>query len=153
MYCKKNTTMSKEIKTEIQIQARPDKVWEILCDFENYHQWNPFIKKIKGETRSGSRLEVFIEPPQSKGMRFRPVVLVFKPQKEFRWLGKLWMKGLFDGEHAFELIDNGDGSTTFIHSEKFKGLLVPFLSKMLDVNTKNGFELMNYNLKRLAENN
>lgn len=143
--------MRKEIKTEIHIQARPERVWEILCDFDNYPTWNPFIKSIKGNTSVGSNLEVYIEPPQAKGMKFTPKILAFTPNKEFKWLGKLWVKGLFDGEHAFQLTANTDGSTTFIHSEKFNGILVPFLSKMLDTNTKNGFEQMNEKLKALAE--
>ncbi len=61
--------------------------------------------------------------------------------------------GLFDGEHKFELIDNGDGTTLFRQSEKFGGILVPFFNKMLDVNTVNGFNQMNQKLKELAESN
>jgi len=59
--------------------------------------------------------------------------------------------GLFDGEHKFELIDNNNGTTTFVQSEKFTGILVPLFRKMLDVNTRNGFSLMNEKLKELAE--
>ena len=68
-----------------------------------------------------------------------------------KWLGHLWFSGLFDGEHKFELIDNGNGTTTFIQSEKFKGILVPLFNKMLDKNTVNGFNDMNRKLKVLAE--
>ena len=60
-------------------------------------------------------------------------------------------KGLFDGEHKFELIDNGDGTTTFLHSEKFKGLLVGLFKNQLENNTKKGFELMNASLKNYIE--
>jgi hypothetical protein len=78
-------------------------------------------------------------------------VLAFEPQKEFRWIGHLLFPGLFDGEHRFELIDNGDGTTTFIQAERFKGILVRFLSNMLDNNTVNGFRMMNEKLKEEAE--
>lgn len=57
-------------------------------------------------------------------MTFKPTVLAFKHNKEFRWIGKLLFKGVFDGEHKFELIDNGNGTTIFNHSENFKGILV-----------------------------
>ena len=36
----------KEIKTEIIINSKPEKVWNILTNFEKYPEWNPFIKSI-----------------------------------------------------------------------------------------------------------
>ena len=141
----------KELKTEILIHATPQKIWAILIDFQNYHAWNPFIKSITGSVGVGRRITVRLEPPQAKGMTFKPKILVFEKNKELRWLGNLLCPGIFDGEHKFELIDNGNGTTTFKQSEKFKGILVPLFKKMLDINTANGFNLMNQKLKELAE--
>ncbi|WP_228479091.1 SRPBCC family protein [Flavobacterium soyangense] len=42
-----------------------------------------------------------IEPLEAKGMTFKPKVLAFETNKEFRWLGHLLFPGLFDGEHKF----------------------------------------------------
>jgi len=141
----------KELKTEILINTTPQKVWAILVDFQNYHEWNPFIKSITGNVLVGSKITVRLEPPEANGMTFKPKVLVFEMNKELRWLGNLLFPGLFDGEHKFELVDNGNGTTTFKQSEKFKGILVPLFKKMLDINTINGFNLMNQKLKELAE--
>ncbi len=71
--------------------------------------------------------------------------------KEVRWLGHLLFPALFDGEHKFELIDNGNGTTTFIQSEVLRGMLVPLFKKQLDNNTTNGFNAMNQWLKKLVE--
>jgi len=144
---------AKEIRTEILIQAPPEKVWAILTDFQRYPEWNPFIKSVTGEATVGKELAVLIAPPESSEMNFSPTVLVVEPNKELRWLGHFWFTGLFDGEHKFELIDNGDGTTTFKQSEEFGGILVWFFSSTLDVNTANGFKLMNQKLKELAEKN
>ncbi len=143
--------MAKEIKTEIQIAASSEKVWAILTDFEAYPTWNPFIKSLTGEVKVGNTITARIEPPNAKGMTFKPKVLAFTENQEFRWIGHLLFPGLFDGEHSFELIDNGNGTTTFIQSEKFKGILVPLFKKMLDVNTVNGFNEMNEMLKEIVE--
>jgi hypothetical protein len=143
--------MAKEIKAAILINASPSTVWNILTDFEKYPNWNPFIKSITGNIKIGENFTARIEPPNSKGMTFKPKLLAFEKHKEFRWLGKLFIKGLFDGEHKFELIDNNDGTTTFIQSEKFYGILVPLFKKMLDINTRNGFNEMNIKLKEIAE--
>ncbi len=143
--------MAKEIKTEILIHATPEKVWSILTNFENYPNWNPFIKSIEGDVRVGNKITARIEPPEAKGMTFKPKILTLETNKELSWLGHFVFAGLFDGEHKFELIDNGNGTTTFKQSENFKGILVPLFKELLETNTKKGFEEMNRKLKELAE--
>jgi hypothetical protein len=145
------SAMALEIKTEIKINATPEEVWKILTDFNGYPNWNPFIKSIKGQVVIGEKITVRIEPPEAKGMTFKPKIVTFAKNIELSWLGHLLLPGLFDGKHKFELIDNGNGTITFIQSEKFRGLLVPFFKKQLKTNTKNGFIEMNKKLKELAE--
>jgi hypothetical protein len=136
----------KDIETEILIQAPAGKVWQILTNFESYPEWNPFIKSLTGEPKKGAKIKVVLA-----GMRFKASVLVFEQHKEFRWSGHLIFPGLFDGTHRFVLIDNGDGTTTFRQSEKFKGLLVVLFGRKSQEKTKAGFESMNRALKTEAE--
>lgn len=143
--------MAKQISTEIVINATPQKIWAILTDFDNYSRWNPFIKSITGPVAVGNTITTRIEPPEAQGMTFKPTVLVFEANKEFRWRGKLIIPGLFDGEHIFQLTDNGNGTTTFLQSELFYGILVPLFKKMLDTNTLDGFKQMNQKLKEIVE--
>ena len=140
----------KTIETEIRIIAKPEKIWAVLTDFERYPEWNPFIKSISGMKRVGEQLYVTIQPPESSAMSFKPIILRFDENKEFRWKGKLFIKGLFDGEHFFILADNRDGTSTLTHGEKFSGLLVSLLGKTLE-NTKKGFVLMNEAIKVKSE--
>ena len=145
--------MAKEIHTEISINATPEKVWAILTDFDNYPNWNPFIKSISGDVRVGNKITTRLEFPLGQGTTFKPKVLAFETNKELRWIGHLWFPGLFDGEHKFELIDNKNGTTTFKQSEYFEGILVPFFQQVLDKNTTDSFNLMNKKLKEMAEQN
>ncbi|AZB25531.1 MULTISPECIES: SRPBCC domain-containing protein [Chryseobacterium] len=142
--------MSKKIETEITIHATPEKIWKILSNFHEYPDWNPFITEIQGSVEVGNQIQVKIKPQGGKIMIFKPVVLLKKENKELQWLGKLLFKGLFDGEHHFELIDNKNGTTRFIQSERFSGLLVPFFN--FDTTTAS-FHIMNRKLKELAEKN
>lgn len=138
--------MKKEIVTEIVIEATPAQVWAVLTDFEAYPQWNPFVKSLTGDVAVGRRIKVLLP-----GMTFTPKVLVFDAPREFKWLGNLFIPGLFDGEHRFQLLDNGNGSTTFIHSERFNGLLVGLFNRMLERDTRPGFEALNRALKQRVE--
>ncbi len=141
----------KEIKTEIIINAAPEKVWKVLTDFNAYPNWNPFITSIEGEVFEGSKFKVSIQPLGSKSMRFSPICTSYNENVEFSWLGKLMMKGIFDGKHSFELLPLEGGKTKFIHREEFNGLLVSMFWKKLDVNTRWSFEMMNDKLKETVE--
>lgn len=138
--------MAKQIETRIIINATPEQVWHVFTQFNTYPEWNPFVSKLTGTPEPGKNINVKLP-----GMTFTPKVLVYAPQKEFRWLGKLWFKGLFDGEHYFILQDNGDGSTTFIQGERFNGILLPLFNHMLDTKTIAGFNEMNVALKKRVE--
>ena len=141
----------KEIYTEIEINASAEKVWRVLTDFAAYPMWNPFVRHVEGDVSVGSHPQVYIEPSGGNGMLFRPTVLVAEPNRELRWLGHLWLPGLFDGEHSFSIKPLGEGHVRFVQRERFKGLLLPFLSKMLDGDIQRGFEEMNRALKLRAE--
>jgi hypothetical protein len=111
----------RELITHIEINASAERVWQILADFEGYPRWNPFIRHISGEPKKGSRLKVFIQPPGSRGMTIKPVVLKAEPSKELRWLGRLFVPGLFDGEHRFVIEPSGGSRVIFTQAERFRG--------------------------------
>ncbi len=140
----------KEICTEIQINASPSIVWNIITDFENYGKWNSFIKEISGVIIEGSTIQVFIKPPNSNGMKFKPKIMEYEPEKKIRWLGKLWIPKLFDGEHSLTIKKIDESKVLFIQKEQFNGLLVPLFTNILK-DTELGFQMMNQNLKQEAE--
>jgi hypothetical protein len=144
----KNIKM-KNIETSILINSSQDNVWDMLMDFNNFSDWNPFIKRIQGTPIRGNEIEVLLNL-NNKTMTFKPVVLKNEKSTEFRWKGKMFVKGLFDGEHYFQLKTTPKG-TLFIHGEKFTGLLSWILFKMIGKKTREGFISMNEALKSQSE--
>jgi hypothetical protein len=140
-----------KIETQIEIAAPVEYVWSWLTDFASYPQWNPFIRSIEGQLEVGRLLNVFIQPPDSRGMRFKPTVLAVVPNRELRWKGKLILPGLLDGEHYFK-IESAPGGVIFHQREIFSGILVSLFRSSLDAATKHGFIAMNEALKQKAEN-
>ena len=142
----------KELRTEIEINASPDRVWDILTDFPAMGEWNPFIPSLEGIANVGERLTVRLTPPGSGGMTFKPTVIKVDAGKEFRWLGRLVLRGLFDGEHYFIIEPLDGGSVRFVHGELMMGILVPLVSQFgILKSTEAGFEEMNHALKERAE--
>lgn len=144
--------MPSEIRTEINIHAPVSKIWEILMDFEDYPNWNPFIPSIEGEKSTQSRLDVQIKPEKGLGMKIRPRVVTLEENKKFSWLGHLGLKGIFDGHHQFELKEE-DGITTFTHKETFSGIMHKLILPFIRRSTTEGFHAMNNALKLEAEHN
>ena len=142
----------KTIQTQININASINQVWKTLMNFEKYPEWNPFIQSISGNPKTGEKLTVSIHPPEKSAMIFTPKVLVCTDKQEFRWKGKLGIKGIFDGEHYFILQAISNNKTELIHGENFTGLLSNPINKMLKDSTTKGFELMNQSLKQRVEN-
>lgn len=141
----------RELETAVEIDASPERVWDVLTDFAAYPEWNPFITRITGEAREGGRLEIRVEPPGGRGMTFKPTVLAATPPRELRWLGRLLLPGVFDGEHTLRIEPLDGGRSRFVQSERFRGLLVPFFGGGSLAKTKEGFERMNDALKNRAE--
>jgi hypothetical protein len=139
-----------ELRTEIEILAPVEHVWRVLTDFGAYHEWNPFITSISGEPAVGAALTVTLSPPESDERTQRTKVTVYEARRELRWTGKLWLPGLFDGEHFFRCVEAEPERTRFVQGEDFKGLLLKFSGERLKQLAR-GFVYMNQALKRRSE--
>jgi hypothetical protein len=132
-----------KIRSETAIEGTPTEVWDVLSDFSRYREWNPGFDKAEGRAVVGETLHLTFAKEGGRGMTMHPTVLAADPGRELRWLGRLWMPGIFDGEHRFEIQEMEPGSVRFIQSERFSGALVPFLRKMIEVDTLATFHKVN----------
>ena len=135
--------------THMDIAAPPDKVWALVGNPQSYAAWNPFIVSMQGKLEEGQSLVNELQQANGKRMRFTPTVRKVEPGRELRWLGRLWVPGLFDGEHYVVLRASADGASTHVtHGENFSGVLL----WALDVERfRPDFERMNYALKAAVE--
>lgn len=137
----------REVVTEIHINASPAKVWEVFTANEQWVAWNPFITKSVGAIILGGKITNTMAMKGQKPMTFSPTVLKADEARELRWLGRLWLPGIFDGEHYFKL-EASDGGTKFTQGEIFRGILIGMLN-MEDV--KASFGELNAALKKRVE--
>ena len=142
----------RQIHAEVEIDAPPHRVWDVLTAFDDYERWNPFLFEARGEARAGETLEIRVDLPRQAQKSFHPRVAAARPGRELTWVGRLVLPGLFDGEHSFliEPLDDGRRSLLIQH-QNFRGLLVPLLSPDMEQAARSGFEAMNEALKREAE--
>lgn len=142
--------MSREIRTAIELTAAPESVWQVLTDFAEYPNWNPFIRKVEGELRVGQVLEFTVATGPDSAIVSRAQILALDEQRRLVWGGSAPL-GLFRGEHTF-LIHGGGSGVRFENNERFTGLLAPVLvrSRRLQMQRR-AFEAQNAALKRRLE--
>ena len=140
----------REIRTEVVIDATPERVWDVLFDAARYDAWNPFIREMSGTFSEGHRFRANLIPAGRKPVTFQPTVTDVQPHRRLEWLGKVAVRGIFDGRHVFELHAE-DERTRLVHREEFSGLFAPFLLRMIGDATEAGFEAMNEALKATVE--
>jgi hypothetical protein len=137
----------RKITVTTEIAAPVEVVWAQLTDTASFAQWNPFVQSLTGSLTEGERLDVRIAPPGGKAMTFRPTVTAVEEGRRLEWLGRLLMRGLFDGRHSFTLEPTESG-TRLTQEETFSGVLVPVVGL---AKTEAGFRAMNEALRERAE--
>ncbi len=142
---------SVSIATEIEIDAPPGAVWAVLSDTEQYPDWNPFMRSMAGDLAAGNTLEVTLKFGHGSPQRIAPTVLVANADQELRWIGRVGVPGIFDGEHHFILEERADGATGLFHGETFSGILAYPVMAFMGADTERGFTAMNVALKERVE--
>ncbi|MCA9643445.1 MAG: SRPBCC domain-containing protein, partial [Myxococcales bacterium] len=128
----------REVRTQIEIAASREEVWEVLTDFARYPEWNPVIVSVKGDLRAGANVDIKIR----QGKLAVPIPCRMhrvEPLHDFRWRGprSSLMAKVMGGEHYFSLeplrtltagaAEAGEERCVFVHGEQFRGPVVPLL--------------------------
>lgn len=136
-----------QVERSVDIAAPADQVWSVLTDFTAYPEWNPFMREASGTPKVGEKLRVELTSGDST-MTFTPTVLTAESGRELRWLGRVYVPGLLDGEHSFTL-EPIPGGVRLTQRETFSGVLVPFFGGSIDVG--DDFAAMNEALRDRLE--
>lgn len=140
----------KSLVTSVVINASKETIWNALTDFSQYPTWNPFIISVEGKAETGTFLKNTMLL-NGKTQVFTPVVLEATPSKKLAWLGSLWFKGIFDGQHEFVLEEISAHQVRLVQREYFSGILSGLILKLIGEATRANFEKMNQALKQRAE--
>lgn len=140
----------KELRTEIEIQASPENVWQTLIDLDKWTEWNPFIYRAIGKAQVGEKVDILVRSPSSE-MTLHCMVIKVEPNKELCWRYHVGLSALFQGEHSFIIESLDANKVNFVDRERFNGLLVPLQAKDIDTLSRRGFESMDQALKARVE--
>jgi hypothetical protein len=143
--------MLHEIRTEIAIGAPPSRVWEVLTDFSQYPDWNPFILELKGDVQLGATVRYRFEFPRGVRLWTAARILTFASRRELRWEAHFLTPAIFSGEHYFVMEAMSGNGTMFYHGEIFRGLLLPVVRPVLRKDGPQIYQALNIALKQRVD--
>jgi hypothetical protein len=144
------SVMPVQVNTSIEILAPASVIWDILCDFERYPEWNALFSNIRGELALGATLTVELESGW-RGRRFRSKLTQLRTGNELTWERKLVFGWVFRGRHSFRIEPTTNGCL-FTHTASFSGVTADvFPSGRFRKRLLRDFEAFNHGLKSRAE--
>lgn len=144
-----------QIHTDIEINAAPETVWNVLTDFAVYGDWNPVIPSITGAPYVGEKISFKIRamPGVEIPIVACEVLVASASARELRWRGPAipLVDQVLAGEHYFIIQDAGPNKVRFVHGENFTGLIVGVLEPLLQQRITDAYSEMNRALKARCE--
>ena len=141
---------SKQIHVCMNTAAPPEAVWNILTDFDSYHEWNPMLGEVRTALEEGATVRFKVARPDGGQLQLKARITIKNEGSELVWKGGSDL--LLSGEHYFRLHRLPDGGCRFEHGELFRGPLLPFLAfKLRDADRL--YQAMNEALRSRAESN
>ncbi len=142
-----------EIRTEIEIDAPPEKVWAVLSDINSWHEWSPIVNDSSGDASLGSTLSITMigEKEYQDGPEYHPIITHLDAPKVFHWQAVMMSGIVMTNDKVIELEGTSVG-TRLIHKELFKGMIVPIFRNKFDENVPHMLNAMNEALKTRVEN-
>lgn len=141
----------REIRTETELTAPVERIWELLTDVRLYPQWNPLFPSAAGELNVGAPLELAVKLPGIEQFTINPKIIAIVPPSELCWLYRYPFPGLFGWEYCFKIEPSGADRLRLIQRSIFRGLLAPLFAFALGAAVRQGCETMNAAMKRWGE--
>lgn len=119
--------MLKRVTVETEIEASPDRVWQVLTEYLPQHP-SPFgIVRLDGELKAGGRIALWSDVAPERAFKLK--VARFEPPKCMVWRGGMPL-GLFVGTRTFSLRASRVG-TQFQLEEVFSGPLSGLITRSM----------------------
>jgi hypothetical protein len=117
----------KQIATELATTASPQRLWDVLTEFNRYSEWSPLFAGLDGEPRVGEKIVLTLRPGSTGKTRSAAATIsAVIPQEYLEWRGSLLLPALYRGVHRFRITPTFPGSL-LNNSEDISGLLAALM--------------------------
>ncbi|MBW2271162.1 MAG: SRPBCC domain-containing protein [Deltaproteobacteria bacterium] len=140
------------VRAEIEIDARPEKVFDVLTDLAKYPEWNPFTPSIESTLEIGApvRMRVRLLGANRLSRRVEYVTENERPSK-LCWGADIPLRFLIRADRCQTLVPLEGGRTRYVCTDDISGWLAPLVIRFFGAAMQRGFEDCALALKKRAE--
>jgi len=138
------------VRSEIEIDAPIERVWEILRDFDRYGEWNPFTPRVETTLELGEPIHLYVRLVGRRLLHRVEYVTRNQPHA-LGWEMKAGAGFLLHAERVQTLSRVGEGRTRYVTEDCFSGWLRPLVLGLLGGALQRGFDDCALALKKAAE--
>lgn len=141
------------VEASADIDAPPERVWEILLDLPRYPEWNPFTPRIDASLVPGEALvlHVAMRPGQPLRMQRQVCTTNDPAARELGWSTTFGPGFVLRANRIQRLTELSGGRTRYWTRDTFAGLLVPLVMALYRSDIQRGFDRTARALKERAE--
>lgn len=138
-------------QTRFEVNARADRVWELLTSLDRYAEWNPQIPVASGVVEEGSPIKLRLVLPGRPPMELSAVIEEVRPASLFTWRGHVIAPWFFEGYRRFEISPIDERKVVVTHIEDVHGLFAPLFSVLMGAPVRKSQIALNEALRTRAE--
>lgn len=140
------------VRAEIEIDATPETVFDILTDLDQYPDWNPFTPQIESTLEIGAPVRMQVRLSHS-GKLSQQIEFVTANERPTRlcWGANLPWRFLIRADRCQTLVSIGESRTRYICTDAISGWLTPLVIRFFGPAMQRGFEDCALALKKRAE--
>ena len=130
------------IEHEFIVAANKQQLWQVLTDFSQYKNWNPFVVDCECELAVDN--EIIMRVVMGKGKPRRQVEYISKVKEgvHFSYTSPKKPTFLLRSYRSHNLQVLADGNTHYQSRFELHGWLIPILSRLLGSSLEQGFSAM-----------
>jgi uncharacterized protein YndB with AHSA1/START domain len=140
------------VKSEIEIDAPPEVVFDILTDLARYPDWNPFTPHIDSSLELGTPVRMKVRLGNTSKLS-EQVEYVTANERPIRlcWGADIPWRFLIRADRCQTLEPLEGGRTRYICTDAISGLLAPLVIRFFGPGMQRGFDDCALALKKRAE--
>lgn len=140
------------VKAEIEIDASPEAIFDILIDLEKYPEWNPFTPQIDSTLMLGAPVHMRVRLGNASRLS-RQVEYVTANVRPIKlcWGADIPWRFLIRADRCQTLVPLDGERTRYVCSDEISGWLSPLVIRFFGPAMQRGFEDCALALKKRAE--
>jgi hypothetical protein len=140
------------VRAEIEIDAPPERVFDILADLDAYPEWNPFTPKVVSTLKIGDPVHLSVHLlSKSKQMQQVEYVTANDRPHKLCWGANIGARFLCRADRCQSLSAIAQDRTHYVCSDEIRGWLTPIVLRFFGPAMQRGFEDCARALKKRAE--